>query len=228
MSVDLEAFARDRQHLGVRRAFLRAAYYRLSGRTSLSVYRIVVLTLDSVNRELLERETPYSIRPLGVDELEVFSADPANQLPPEFVALSAETKDVCIGVLDGDELASFGWYSERPTVVEDGSTIHFCPSRVYMFHGHTKPEYRGRNLHGLGLARAVQIFDERGYAGVLSLADWANYASLISAYRSGFRNCGVALRFGRGARPWFWASPGCRRYGVRFERGGARLYGAPS
>ena len=55
----------------------------------------------------------------------------------------------------------------------------------------------------------------------------ANFASLSSAYRSGFRDCGFLLRFGRGQRGLRWVSPGCRRYGVSLGRGGVRHYGAP-
>ena len=227
VSVDLEAFGRDRRHLGVRRALLRAAYYRANAFTSLYAYRLAVLAPDSVKPGLLDHGTAYSIRPLGEDELETFSRDPSNRLPPEFVAEGLAREDICIAVLDRDELASFSWYTERPTVLEDGATVHFSARTVYAFHGYTKPAYRGQHLLGLGNASATRFFAARGREAILGLTDWANYASLSSLRRTGFKTSGVALRLGRSPHPRFWVSPGCRRYGLRLESGGRRAYAQP-
>jgi hypothetical protein len=202
----------------------RAAYYRVAALTSARAYRILVLTAEIVNRELLGRETSYTIRLLSPDEVLDFSDDPDNLLPPAFVAETAAKGDWCVGVLDGDGLASYGWYSSRPTVVDRDMTIHFSADYVYMYHGYTRPSYRGLNLHGLGLARAPALFSERGYAGVVTLADWANYASVRSAYRTGFSRVGAVVGLGRGPRAKFLVSRGCRPYGVSVEATGARLY----
>jgi len=226
MALDLDAFRRDRSHLGARRALARALYYRASALTAVAAYRLIALRPETLNTRLLAVPAGLEVRPLETAELERFSRDPANHLPAAFVAEAAERGDLCMAVLDDAELAGFGWYARRPTVVEDGFAVHFDPDLPYMFHGYTRPAYRGRNLHGLGLAHALRWHVARGARAIVSLADWANYASLVSARRAGFRDIGIGLRAGRGRDAWLWTSPGARRWGLRFAPAGERLYAA--
>jgi len=224
MGFDRKAFRKDALHLGNRRALLRAAYYRASAVTSIYAYRLVVLTPDAVRRPVADLLSVFSIRPLNVDELASFSRDSANLLSPELVAQGEARGDTCIGVLDGSELASFCWYSQQPTVLEDGTTVHFPRHHAYAFHGYTKPAYRGKDLLGHGLTIGSPYFAEHGVNELIGLVDWANYASLASVFRTGFQTRGFAMRWERGGRSSYWTSPGCRRLGVQLQAGGERSY----
>jgi len=222
--MNLKAFLTDHRHLGLFRASLRSLYYRVSAVTSLHVYRLCAVDMESVNRELLVRPMTYACRMLEADELKTLALDPANRIPPAFLTEALAKGDLCYGILDGDVLASYGWYSPSATTVEDWMTFHFNSQYLYMYHGYTKPEYRGQNLHGIGLVRALETACSLGYTGVVSLAEMVNYASLRSAYRSGYFNCGVAIKLGKGSRTRLWVTPGGRRFGIRMESAGKLLY----
>ena len=103
-------------------------------------------------------------------------------------------------------------------------TIRFDGRHPYVYHGFTKPECRGRNRHGIGLVRAVELLAVRDCLGVVSLTEWVNLASLGSAHRAGFRPCGFAVRVERGAGVRLWTSPGALGYGISMESRGAPLY----
>jgi len=224
MFFDLQTFRAEVGYLGLSRAIARGAYYRVQRLFGWSAYQLLYLDDRSLCSELAQRDCPYECRFMPARALERFSADPHNRLPRAFIADAARKQDCCLAILDGDALASFGWYSNLPTVVEPGMTIHFDRRYVYMYHGFTKADYRGRNLHGIGLARALHEIRALGYAGVVTLAERVNFASLRSAYRTGFVPFGTALRRVRQGRDWLWVSPGSRAYGVRMEAAGELLY----
>ena len=92
--------------------------------------------------------------------------------------------------MDGDFLASYGWYSTKPTAISDELNLHFDPQWVYMYKGYTHPSYRGQRLHAIGMAKALEAFSEEGYKGLISYVATNNYASLKSVYRMGYRNIG--------------------------------------
>lgn len=221
--MDLDAFRTDWRHLGIVRAGARAAYYRVSPWISVRVYQLIVLKMATVNQELLERPTGLEGRMLRPEEIESFSRDPDNQMPAAFVREALRKGDECYALVDDGELASFGWYSTCPTPVEPEMTIHFDRRYPYMYHGYTKPKYRGRQLHGVGLARAVALLTRRGYRGIVSLAEYVNFASLRSSYRVGFRPCGIATRTDRGGNAKVWTSAGAAAYDIAMESQAAPL-----
>lgn len=217
--MDVAAFRSDARHLGLLRAGVRAAYYRARGGTGLRVFRYLYLVPEHLNRELLQRPTRYECRLLESDEVARFALEPDNRLNPAGAARETARGAVCYGILDGTELASFGWYSNAPTSVEGALTVHFDPRYLYMFHGYTKPAYRGEQLHGIGLARALETLCARGWAGFVTLAERVNFTSLVSAHRVGFRDCGTAVAVGRGARMRVWETAAPRRFGLRLSPG---------
>ncbi len=84
-----------------------------------------------------------------------------------------------------------------------------------MHSGFTRPDHRGHRLHGIGMFGALQAFTSRGAAGLISIVEADNTASLSSCARLGYRNFGhiIGLRiFGR--QPSI-GSRGCPRY--RFQ-----------
>jgi L-amino acid N-acyltransferase YncA len=97
--------------------------------------------------------------------------------------------------------------------VDDLVTVAFDRRYLYMHHGYTWPDYRGRNLHGLGLARALDEALARGYAGLVGIAERVNFASLRSAHRTGFQDCGTAFVVGSRGRVRDFTSRSARRSG---------------
>ena len=113
------------------------------------------------------------------------------QLSPEFVMSALSKGDECYGIFDGTALASYGWYSRKPTLMENNELLlHFDSQYVYMYKGLTLDRYRGQRLHGIGKTRALTEYQARGLKGMLSYIESNNFNSMRSSYRMGARNCG--------------------------------------
>ncbi len=187
--MDVGAFRDDARHFGVARALLRAAAHRVQAACGLRLFRYLVLEPDHVNPELLRRPLPYECRFLSAPEIAGVVRD------PDLVRVSGMPRadDLCFAISDGATVASVGWYATRPTRLAGTATVHFDSRYVYMYGGYTAPPYRGQHLHGIGLARATALLGAHGHAGVVSIAESVNFASLASCDRIGFRRCGTVL-----------------------------------
>lgn len=129
--------------------------------------------------------------------------------------------DRCYGALDGDALVAYGWYSNRPTAVTaiaDDMILHFDPSYSYMYRGYTVPEYRGKRLHGIGMARAMEALVQGGSAGLVSVVDSGNFASLASCYRLGYRSFGQIIAVRIAGHCFTHETRGCEAYDLRLEQ----------
>jgi hypothetical protein len=144
------------------------------------------------------------------------------EMSPSFVRDALSKGDECFALYDGDRLASFGWYSNQPTLISDGLLLHFDPSWVYMYKGYTHPDYRGKRLHGIGMSLALRAYTERGSRGLISYVKSTNFQSLRSIERMGYRIFGdiyLARVLGRAVT---WTTPSCKPYGFRLESVAAR------
>lgn len=144
------------------------------------------------------------------------------EMSPAFVRESLGKGDECYALFDGDRLASFGWYSNQPTLISDRLLLHFDPSWVYMYKGYTHPDYRGKRLHGIGMSLALRAYTERGSQGLISYVKSNNFQSLRSIERMGYRIFGeiyLARVLGRAVS---WTTPSCKPYGFRLESVAAR------
>jgi hypothetical protein len=113
------------------------------------------------------------------------------QLSREFVESALAKGDECYGIFDGTALASYGWYSRKPTLMENNELrLHFDSRYVYMYKGLTLDRYRGQRLHAIGKTRALTEYQARGLKGMLSYIESNNFNSLKSSYRMGACNCG--------------------------------------
>jgi hypothetical protein len=146
-----------------------------------------------------------------------FSGDPRRDLSSRFLDEALAKGDRCYGILDGDRLASFGWYSAVPTRICDD--LRFCFDRryIYMYKGFTDPDYRGQRLHALGMTSALRQFLGHGAEGLVSYVDATNFDSLRSCYRMGYTNVGQIYCLRARDHYWIHADAGCRKLGVSLE-----------
>lgn len=204
----------------IRTTGLTPALHSLSYRAMNHVMYLKVLKvvkIDAVNPDFLEADGPFRYGFLDREQLLTFAADPRYDLSADFVREAAKKGDECYAVLDGDKLATYGWYSHEPTNIEDDLQFRFDRGYVYMYKGYTPPEYRGRRLHAVGMTQALQAYRSRGYKGLISYVESSNFASLKSCYRMGYQDVGtvvVARLFGH---YFSRATKGCQPYGVRVE-----------
>ena len=125
--------------------------------------------------------------------------------------------DRCFSLFDGARMVSFGWYARRPTPITSGLVLHFDPAWIYMYRGYTLPAYRGRRLHGIGMALALREHARGGARGLITYVRSTNFASLRSVERMGYRGFGEIYLARVLGRVEAWTSPGCAEYGFHLE-----------
>ena len=178
------------------------------------VLKTIKLLPQRVARSFLDVPSGFEARFATPDELRAWSADERHDLDDAFLADAEARGDRCYAITRGGELASYGWYSKRPCRIDDRLTFHFDPAWVYMYKGFTLPAHRGKRLHAVGMARALDAYAREGSRGILSYVESNNFASLRSCYRMGYEDVGTIVVSQLGTATWSLASPACRAYGL--------------
>jgi hypothetical protein len=178
--------------------------------------------IDQVNPEFLESDARFRWESLSEATLrDVTRGHPEYEISERFLRESFAKGDECYGFLDGDVLASYGWYSNQPTAIDaPGIVLHFDQRHIYMYKGYTHVKYRGQRLHAVGMTRALQAYLAQGYRGLLSYVEWNNFASLSSCYRMGYQDIGNLYLVRLFGRYFTFADRGCGKYGFRLEDAG--------
>lgn len=141
---------------------------------------------DVAEKYLVDAPDGMQIKFLSEAEVREFAKNPAYDLDQAFIDESLANGDQCLAIVDGDKLASYGWYGKGATKVTGEFNLNFTSDWVYMFRGYTNPAYRGKRLHAIGMAHAVKTFTEQGYKGLTSIVASTNAASLKSCERLGY------------------------------------------
>src|SRR5262249_28103377 len=138
----------------------------------------------------------------------------------EFIDQALARGDRCYGAIDGDTIVAYGWYSTKPTpvtAISEDMVLHFDSAYAYMYRGYTLPAYRGKRLHGIGMARAMEAYVREGSRGLVSVVDAANFASLASCYRLGYRSFGQIICARIAGQYFTFATGGCEEYSFRID-----------
>jgi len=154
---------------------------------------------------------------LDRDRLWSFARVKENQLPEGFVREALARGDECYAVLDGDTLASYGWYSKMPTRIDRDLRIAVSRQYVYMYKAFTSHAYRGQRLHAIGKVLALREYVNQGFKGLLSYVESNNFDSLKSCRRIGARTCGHLRVLRLAGRYFIHTGHGCRDYGFELS-----------
>jgi hypothetical protein len=156
-------------------------------------YRVMqCLVFDEVPQRAPTLAETLHFTKLEKRDLLRFSQSASSELTPEFVHHALAKGDECYAILDGTNLASYGWYSRQPTRTNcEDLTLHFdWVNYVYMYKAFTVERYRGQRLHAIGVTQSLMRFRSLGYKGLLCYVESNNFDSLKSSYRMGYRSCG--------------------------------------
>jgi hypothetical protein len=176
------------------------------------------LYVESVNLAFLACPPRYRGGFAARETLERFAQDPEAQLSPAFVPKALQAGDECYALCEGDQVASYGWCSTRPTPLDpDELELHFSPDYVYRYKGFTAPRCRGQRLHAIGMTRTLRHYLGKGYRGLLCYVESTNLASLKSCERIGYRRFGSVYLVRLFGRYFSFSSPGCRRFDFRVQ-----------
>jgi hypothetical protein len=205
------------QRFGLQAALHDVAYRAASRLTDAMLLRGMTVIMDTVPREYLKPQEEgrwgFLDRELLLERVGAQESD----MTEDFIVDAIARGDRCYGVMFGDTLASYGWYSRRPTPIDDDLTLHFNSAWAYMYKVFTLPAYRGNRLHGIGAARALEVFSKRGSAGLICYVRSNNFSSLKSCYRMGYRDFGQILVAKLNGRYITYSSRGCKAFDFRIE-----------
>lgn len=202
---------------GYRKTALRVFTDSIKHAGILRISRFIVLSGDSVNYSAFSPELSYERALLPAADMRQYQAQIPDQLPDRFLDVAELGGDYCYAVFDQELLVSFGWYATRFARLFDRN-LSFGQDFVYMYHGFTRPDYRGQRLHALGLAEAMTAFQKKKISAIISTVNITNYRARRSSERVGFRNLGFIIRVGPGRLGILFVTPKVRKYGVRFRR----------
>src|SRR5262245_32497331 len=98
-------------------------YTRVNRLTLLMVLKCVAI--DAVNRGFLQGCDVYRPRFLDPATLLALSEDPEYEMEQDFLDEAVGKGDSCFAIFDGHRLASYGWYSTKPTKVNEDLELQF-------------------------------------------------------------------------------------------------------
>lgn len=193
--------------------------YRQAQRVGSALVLVAVVLLpDAIDERSLDNPRRYAMGFLSAEQIERYGQRMGRTFLPTNAAQALAQGDRCYGIFDGDRLISFGWYSSCATRWDDELAIDFDPRYVYMYKGYTDPDYRGQQLHALGMAQATLAWAREGFRGLVSVVEANNAASLHSCYRLGYRAFGRVYAAKIGGAMRAWASRGCKAYAFGLRR----------
>lgn len=160
----------------------------------------------------------YDCRFATADELMPYAETGEHEFSAAFVRRAFARGDRCYAIFKDGQLASHGWYSNRPTPIDAHFDLHYDPAYTYMYKGYTAPAYRGQRLHAIGMCRALREVTAEGDRGLISYVFSHNFASLRSTYRMGYRIFGTVVAVRKGPIAYVHASRGCDAHGFMLVR----------
>ncbi|MBT5050007.1 MAG: GNAT family acetyltransferase [Rhodospirillaceae bacterium] len=174
--------------------------------------KCMVLTTETVNRDLLTLPPGYEECFLREQECLQFLETADTDMKKHLVRQIFAKGDACHALLKDGDLASYGWYTNATSTLPSLAILSFDRPYVYMYQGYTAVAHRGQSLHGIGMARALLAYSERGHRGIVSVVDARNYESLRSIHRLGYKIFGRIYIIRWREKYLVWKSNGCRKY----------------
>jgi hypothetical protein len=205
---------------GLGSTLFHLAYRLMNSAIMLMVFRVVVLAKGDLDWGLVQAAgDQWGF--LGQDDLRRYSEnDPSLELEGDFLTEAFARGDRCYAFVQDGILGAYAWYANGPTPIQDSLTAMFGPGYVYMYKAFTAPGFRGRQLYGTGVAKAMQAFrGQRSFKGLVSCVQSHNRASQKGLQRIGFRTVGRVVVFGFRRPCLSYATRGCRgRFRARIQR----------
>ena len=195
----------------------------------LQVLKGMTVVLRDVTDPAFFEAPGYDCRFASADELMPYAETGEHEFSAAFVRRAFARGDRCYAIFKDGELASHGWYSNRPTPIDAHFDLHYDPAYTYMYKGYTAPAHRGQRLHAIGMCRALREVTLEGKRGLISYVFSNNFASLRSTHRMGYRIFGTVVAVRKGPVSCVRASRGCDAHGFMLVRrtDGEAAAGAP-
>jgi hypothetical protein len=159
----------------------------------------------------------YEVRVASESEILRAAQDNSDELSVEFVRQAFLRGDICIAAFSGNQLVSYGWCSEKATLLSEDLLLTLGPGYFYGYKANTLRLHRGKGLHAAVTTYAGRELAARNGKGMIGYVNATNDRSLTSATRSGKLRAGLAIlwRGESGIRAWY--SRISRRAGIQLS-----------
>lgn len=212
------AAVKNIRRIGVGAALFDALYRRIRQSTGAMLLRAVHLDPEYVCPSLRQLPAGFQGRFLSESDLLIFAEADPEYIDRNEIARALARGDRCYGILHGADLASYGWYALGPTPIAPDLRLAFSGPYVYMYNGNTRSDYRGKRLHGIGMALALdELRASEGIRGIVSYVEANNAASLRSCFRLGYRCFGTVAAVPFSGRGLLLHSAGCAKFGFQLQ-----------
>jgi ribosomal protein S18 acetylase RimI-like enzyme len=207
----------DYKRFGIVKTLYDALYRSINVICVFQILEGMMLTEERLKTVDVLKNADMTIEWLGDDRLRRFSNDPTNELTPAFLDKALDKGDCCLAVLEGDKLASYSWYSNKPTRIDHNIDFVFPPSWMYMYKSFTRAEYRGLHLNAACMRQATHDFTAQNFEGLLCFVESNNFSSLKSVSRIGFETFGSVYVLGGFNRLASFSSPSLENHHFHIE-----------
>ena len=165
---------------------------------TLKIRYLIKLDLKALNSKYLAVDDRFQITRLEPAWLFQHLNLEEYQMSKSFLNRVQRKGDICFGILNNGKVASFSWYSNKPSLLLNGELeLRFNDNYLYVYNGYTHPDYRGQRLLATGISNALRELSILGYNNFISVVAFDNFSSLKSVYRMGWKKVGkfIFIRF---------------------------------
>jgi hypothetical protein len=209
----LEDLRRDIRNAGLSGTAFDLGYRLINRCAPFMMLKMMGITMATLNRRILALPPGYRTAFPDQAELRRYAQDPAYDMTDAFLDQALAKGDRCYAILEGDTLASYGWYSLDDTHITGELSLRFSREWMYMYKGYTLPRYRGLRFHAVGMAALLDEASRLGLRGLLCFVEANNYSSLKSAYRLGYRDVGMIVTLKALGQYWVRIDHACATHG---------------
>lgn len=216
MSIKLDSIKKNIQHHGINNVLYQYSLKAINKIIFINVLTCIVIS--KTKQSSLEVDPKYDHGFLDKDKLLDFSKIEEHDLPHDFLESAISKGDECYAITEEENLASYGWYSNKDTLT-NVHQLSFCfdSKYMYMYKGLTKKNYRGQKLHAVGMSWALNRYIEKGFSGIVSYVDSTNFDSLKSCWRMGYEKAGAIYVFRIFGKVFHFPSRSCKKFNIRLK-----------
>ena len=189
--MDFDYFKNLVKRHGLLRTLFHISYIKLNCVIGFTHYHCVELKPNNIKSNYFKIDNQFQFARLDFKQLAEYCDREGYRLGKKFLNTAEMKSDLCYGFLNNRELVAYNWFCSKPTLVKDGLfEMRFGERYLFMSWGYTLPDYRGRRLHAIGMANALQELSIKGYKGLVGIIVGNNFNSLNSCIRLGFKKVG--------------------------------------
>jgi hypothetical protein len=179
--------------------------------------RVLWLDAERVNTGV-DLPSGITCRLLTATEVAQLASAPVNTLHTEDGRRISELGHHCFAAFQGDRLVAYCWYGLGRIAARDhwGLSLTLPAGVALSYNAFTYPGLRGQRLHGGLKLRALEVLKPRGVRALVSLVRIANWQSIRSLERAGFRDLGLLCTLGSETKRVLGVPRRATQLGIRF------------